>query len=279
LWEGKIKLLKKPQPWLALAASILVFSPVIIWNFQHEFASFAFQAKHGLAGSSFKWSWPLEYLSGQAGLLNPVVTIMGLVALRAQTRPPKLIIVFGLAPLLFFLMTSFRARVEANWPICAYPAFTALAIYLLEREWQRRRWERVFKGGLVVSSVFVIAAVSHTIKPWLPIPKGKDHTEITRAWNADVSETQDLHPLFARSYQMASFHSYFRPADREVFKLAGLDRKDLYDFLPQARPQGDFYLIVRPDDLLPEGLRAHYGATPVRNLASGMVVYHLRAAQ
>ena len=40
--------LPKYQPWLAVAIAFVISSPVLIWNFQHDWASFAFQAQRSL---------------------------------------------------------------------------------------------------------------------------------------------------------------------------------------------------------------------------------------
>jgi hypothetical protein len=96
-----------------------------------------------------------------------------------------------------------------------------------------------------------------------------------REWTVDISAVKDIHPLFARSYQMAAFHSYYRPKDDEVFKLAGLDRVDFYDFLEQARPKGHAYIILRKEDKIPVSLLASYDFNNPKVLPSGMMLFEL----
>src|SRR5262252_1237130 len=40
-WRGRW--LRSPYPWLAALIAAIVFSPVLIWNYQHDWASFRFQ--------------------------------------------------------------------------------------------------------------------------------------------------------------------------------------------------------------------------------------------
>ncbi|KPK49203.1 MAG: hypothetical protein AMS22_14010, partial [Thiotrichales bacterium SG8_50] len=47
--------LKKPWPWAAGVVALLCFSPVVIWNYQNEWASFAFQWKHGTSADTGSW--------------------------------------------------------------------------------------------------------------------------------------------------------------------------------------------------------------------------------
>ncbi|MCG6929848.1 MAG: glycosyltransferase family 39 protein, partial [Desulfofustis sp.] len=43
----------KPQPYLALLMALALFSPVLIWNYQHDWVSFLFQGEQRVAGQSF----------------------------------------------------------------------------------------------------------------------------------------------------------------------------------------------------------------------------------
>ena len=51
-WRGRW--LRSPYPWAAAALALLLFSPVVIWNMQHDWASFRFQAVR--AAASHQWS-------------------------------------------------------------------------------------------------------------------------------------------------------------------------------------------------------------------------------
>jgi 4-amino-4-deoxy-L-arabinose transferase-like glycosyltransferase len=284
LWEQKLKLLLKPGPWIALFISVLVFSPVLIWNYQHEFASFSFQTKHGLStGNSFHWSWPLEYLSSQFGLLNPLVVIIGGVVIFKYSKENKLLTVFSLFPLAFFFLTSFRAQVEANWPVVAYPCFMALAAVSidifkndLKQLAQVKLWLR---SSFALCLLFITVVISHTIHPWLPINRDRDHTLITREWSEDIAIVNRYRPLFARSYQMASYLSYFRASEDEVFKYKGLDRKDVYDFLKASEPvllkNEKAYIIMKADDPVPVDMSDKYLRQSLMILPSRMVLYEL----
>ncbi|MHC4224011.1 MAG: glycosyltransferase family 39 protein, partial [Planctomycetota bacterium] len=42
--------LRRPEPYLAVLLAIMLFSPVILWNARHDWASFAFQSSRRIAG-------------------------------------------------------------------------------------------------------------------------------------------------------------------------------------------------------------------------------------
>jgi 4-amino-4-deoxy-L-arabinose transferase-like glycosyltransferase len=274
-WDKKTSEFKKPGIWLAGFVALLTFSPVLIWNYQNDFASFLFQARHGLAGPEIKPGMALEYLATQFGLLNPFFVLVAYSAMQKRWKEQKLLFVFSLVPLVFFFLTSFRARVEANWPVCAYPSVIAFFATIFDHPQERARWTRWIQLGMALASIFCVLILTHAIHPWLPIRKDKDHTEILREWVPDVAVVKDLKPLYTRSYQMAAFHSYYRNPEDEVFKIKGIDRVDFYDFLPQSLPSKKGYIILKADDILPEPLAARYRIENPTLLPSNLVVYEI----
>lgn len=48
--------LARPQPYLAVLLAVALFSPVLIWNAQHEWASFAFQGSRRVAQQEFRFT-------------------------------------------------------------------------------------------------------------------------------------------------------------------------------------------------------------------------------
>jgi 4-amino-4-deoxy-L-arabinose transferase-like glycosyltransferase len=57
---------RKPGPYLAGVIALLSFSPVLIWNWQNDWASFGFQGARAVAEVDLKPTAPLENLLGQA---------------------------------------------------------------------------------------------------------------------------------------------------------------------------------------------------------------------
>ena len=117
----------KPHPYLAAITALLIFSPVILWNYQHEWASFLFQSQRRLA-SVFRFSTP-ELLGSLLLLLTPT----GLYAIwtssqlhHSQTadqskvedfdqRHRLLSICMALVPLSVFIFVSFSREVKLSW--------------------------------------------------------------------------------------------------------------------------------------------------------------------
>src|SRR5690348_324725 len=47
--DWRLRQLRSPYPWLAALIAIVLFAPVLIWNYQHDWASFRFQAVRATA--------------------------------------------------------------------------------------------------------------------------------------------------------------------------------------------------------------------------------------
>src|SRR3954471_10771167 len=62
--------LLSPYPWLAALIAALVFSPVVIWNAQHDWASFKFQLVRATAARDVSLRTAGEFLGMQFGLVG-----------------------------------------------------------------------------------------------------------------------------------------------------------------------------------------------------------------
>jgi 4-amino-4-deoxy-L-arabinose transferase-like glycosyltransferase len=169
-WRGRW--LRSPYPWTAAALGLLLFSPVVIWNMQHDWASFRFQAVR--AAASHPWSLRTfgEFLGLQFGLVGfvllPVVlTGVVLTAWRGFRRGEAVAILLStavLVPFVYFLWKSLSLRVGDTWPTFIWPfGFAAAAINLsmLQKEgWSAsfiamsHRWVRI---AIVSGIAFVVA--------------------------------------------------------------------------------------------------------------------------
>jgi len=137
----RMRWLRSPYPWSAVIIALLVFSPVLIWNWQHDWASFKFQfiragADHGISARTVG-----DFLGLQLALVGPIlfpVALAGSVMLawrgyRQQNPAFILISTCALVPFGYFLWKSFSLRIGDTWPMLIWPfAFAAAAINLVE---------------------------------------------------------------------------------------------------------------------------------------------------
>jgi len=242
--------LLRPSLLLAGAVSfVLVSWPVWAWNASNEWISFRFQLDHGLGHSSWNPDWTLRYLRDQVLLLFPTVVYF---ALRSSRRAPRWLAIFGWGPLVFFLATSFRGPVEANWPTVAYPAMLALAL------WGARgfRWA----GATAVAWAAALAVVlGQAAFGWLPVDPESVQTRELTAFSELSPVVAQYRPLYTESYQLASKLSWENRIP--VYQLRGLGRPSSFFDFSQSLPTAERYFLVgrpgisAPGDELDRGYR------------------------
>jgi 4-amino-4-deoxy-L-arabinose transferase-like glycosyltransferase len=103
--------LRRPQPWAAGLLAVLLFTPVIVWNVEHHWASFAFQGDRA-GGLRFRPFAPFGVWGGEALFVLPWIWLpLILLWLRALRRGPAeprgwLLALLAATPILLFAMVS-----------------------------------------------------------------------------------------------------------------------------------------------------------------------------
>jgi 4-amino-4-deoxy-L-arabinose transferase-like glycosyltransferase len=242
--EGRRQLLT-PWPWLAAVVATAVFSPVLFWNAQHQWASFRFQLHHGAGGgNSPAWKNLLDYAGGQAVVCTPVmlgVCLAGLIIhwrRRDNPMPVRILLWAATTPLVFFAIAALRRRPEANWPMFAYfPAVMLYARYLGEsRRPPRKTWA---EAAIVVSLVFTVVLHAPRLVWKLSPNLGSPQWDNLYGWR-DLAERK-VEPLrsdatvCAADYEYASELSFYLPTRPEVRPFADPTRPTAYDFIDDGR--------------------------------------------
>jgi len=188
--------LREPGPYVACVIATLVFIPVFIWNARHDWISFVFQVRHGLAapqGSLLAAAWKHEgdLLGGQAGLASPIVFVMLCIVVARSLRRGAdgarfVLAMVALVSFGFFVYSAVRQRVEPNWPAAAYiPAIPLLAA----ATWSRAG-ERWFRAGLALAGAMSLLIYAQGLAPVLPIAPRRDPIGRAFGWR-EVTRVAD----------------------------------------------------------------------------------------
>jgi dolichol-phosphate mannosyltransferase len=137
--------LRHPYPYAALLLALLIFSPVLIWNAGHQWASFTFQTSRRLAEAP-RFSLH-KLIASILVLLTPtgVVALVPWLALRRalESRGLRLVALAIGVPLAVFSVFSLFHEVKLDWTgapwIAAMPLLgaTAAAAAFVGARWQR----------------------------------------------------------------------------------------------------------------------------------------------
>ncbi len=238
------------QPYAALLLAGLIFSPVIIWNAQHEWASFAFQTSRRLAERP---RFSLHRLLISALVLLTPTGFLTLCASPLMRRPQSRRWLFlqlaVLLPLSVFVVFSLRHDVKIDWTGALWlGAVPALAASIVEfgkpgvqglRKWLHSAW-----GPTAVILILLLGTGLHYLALGLPGVGYGSHLELVPVgWRdlgrqvqaqADVLRRQTgLEPVIVGMdrYELASQLTFYAPdharsvpetSSRNLFGAQGL---------------------------------------------------------
>ena len=133
-----------PWPILGGLVSLLIFSPVLLWNADHRWVSFIKQLGRSRV-EDFKPVFLAELIPTQIVFATPLVFVLGAMGLYALLKrgggasaARGLINAIFWTIVLYFTLHALHARVEANWFAPVYPVFAIAAAVAANLT----RWDR-----------------------------------------------------------------------------------------------------------------------------------------
>lgn len=240
--------------WAGGALAVLCFMPVVWWNSQHAWVSFAKQGgRAGTQGTGSALRYLGELLGGQLALATPFIFVFcvagTVLACRAWWRQRDaaagLLVALTVPAALLFLWQATGNRVQGNWPAILYPTACLAAAAFLGESW--RRWKL---AGMAFGLVVMLAAVVQAGFAPIPLPRRSDPT-LARlgGWPAFAQEVEAARRqtgasfVAAEEYGLAAELALHLPPGTPVVALG--DRWDLFD-LP-APSLGQTGLLVRSE--------------------------------
>lgn len=163
----------RPQPYLAAFLTFAVFSPVLWWNYEHNWASFLFQSQKRLVAASH-FSTPMLLISilillTPTGFCSAITSMLPKVA--ASRTPNKIdgseirsaylfCLTMVLVPLSIFILFSFTKEIKLNWTGPLWLSILPFIAYGMVRgESRLQHWVAMLWPGTLLVSLFTYAAV------------------------------------------------------------------------------------------------------------------------
>ncbi len=268
--------LKRREPYFAGLIALILFSPVILWNAQHHWASFAKQFGRALDTTKGGFGAVGDFLCIQVLFVSPLVfvfAVAGLVvaAWRGFSRQNAnwLLLAFAVAPmLLYFLIHALSAEVLPQWPSAAYAIAVIAAVAVFTPRQNAPEHDPFLRYGFAaapwVGLVFSLVMFAQmTIRP-APVSAADDPLNIFAGWAQLASDTRAVASAHHAGYiadadydTNAELAFYLR--DIPVFQTSETIR---YEYLPPidqtllARTVG-IYVASPPFKDLPE-IQKHF---------------------
>lgn len=209
--------------YAAILLAFIIFSPVIIWNMQHDWVSFAFQSTRRIENMSrIRLDYFFQLIGSQLGMLTPVIFIGLIYSLghtlrqwwRDRDEQKLFLLVYSVLPLVLFVMVSLRSLVKMNWPAPAY--FTGLVL-LIDVTTERLKelphvWKRWIRSGLAVGISFTVLFHLMPLFTFFPIGSGDTWSgwpEVTKLVQKRRAELKQPSFIFSPNYKISSELTYY----------------------------------------------------------------------
>jgi dolichol-phosphate mannosyltransferase len=192
LWDAPSRRwFRRPEPYIAAALAAAIFSPVIIWNAQHEWASFAFQTSRRLAEPA---QFALHKLLGSMLALITPTGLLAIILTRrmgGNQRQTRFMSVALLIPLSVFAAFSLRHEVKLDWTGASWSAaLPALACSVLGLATVNVTWRAGLRAAwppTAVALMLLYGGLLHYLVLGLPGVAYSKHIETTPVGWRDLS--------------------------------------------------------------------------------------------
>lgn len=238
------KLLLTKGPYIAFIISLIVFSPVIIWNANHDWITFKHTAgqAHIAEGIRISLKSFFEFLGSQFGVITPLLLVLMAVSVwRLRKKREGAFLFWFLIPVIaFFLLKSMQAKVQANWALPGYlTGIVAFSAFYMKRFHSEGKGIKILIAVAVLLSV-IITAIAH-YPSIINLPVKQDPTLRLRGWKELGAEVTNIYErksvnrpvfIFSDIYQVSSELAFYVKGHPVTYCINLGRRMNQYDLWP-----------------------------------------------
>ncbi len=249
LLKKRYNIVFSPYMFAAALIAVVMISPVIYWNYTHDFISFRYQSGHvfgTLAASAKNF---VTSLIAQFGAYSPFLFLIAFYGFFRSARTNndylRLAVLFAGTIMIFFLLTSLSERTLPHWPGIFYLLFIPVGTYNLFISSQK--WKKNFLYfSIGFSLVLTLFAYTELAAKFFTLPDYKSpfrdiYGFTTIAKEADVllqkNSSAKFKAIAVSNWTMGSRTMYYSlPYRNDVFVID--DRQDQFDVWQKNVPLG-----------------------------------------
>ena len=224
------KLVKDYKIWLVCFGALILYMPHIYWQYINDFPSIRYHLYERASVATYKFEYTLMHIVNAIAILGFTFIII----YKAFFKGIKSNDIFhrGLNSIVlgfffFFLISSFRGHVQAQWiaPIML-PLILITFNYLIEHKKNLKLF-----CYLALTNIAIISFVRISIANEGIIPVKLDFHG-NKQWTLEVKRlTKNSEKLFVNSFQNASIY-WFYTKEKSHYQKNYLGRKNQYGYIP-----------------------------------------------
>ncbi|NEU07512.1 glycosyltransferase family 39 protein [Flavihumibacter sp. R14] len=270
---SNFKLIRRPSFWGIVALSGLLFVPHIYWQFENGFPSLYYHL-FDRSAKPYRSEYTFDYLAGQLLVAGPLVGwFLYRVAFKFKGNDLFLRAVkFNFVGIIvFFLLTTFKGRVEPHWTLLAFPPLLIISYIYLQNL-------KLIPGWLKTTALINICLILLIRFAFMfPIPGLKNLKMIrgfssSKAWAKEVKEKAgDNNVIIQGGFQEASLYDFYNNTTRGFAYDTRYYRKTQFDIWPledSLRNKPAYYVTYDSQgaDIIEDTLKTKKGIFYGRNI-------------
>lgn len=222
------RLLLKKDIYLSFLISVLLFSPVIWWNYQYDWISFKFQFFHGVSVEKmFHLDYLVEFILGQLGMANPLIFIALIYYLLKNIKQVryqeelKLLFFSFIVPLVFFGYNYSFKKGLASWTAPAYMTAIIILAYFIVKNKNKIIIRSAIALIIIVLLLLKFPAVSNTL-----LNDYLGYKEVSQRVNEVITDTNAI--LLSDKYENAAEFSFYLNGKPDVYTIGGFSQFSIW---------------------------------------------------
>ncbi len=274
--------LATPHPYLGFLIALALYTPVLLWNAQHDWLGFRHTFTLGNRTRDAKpLQWVGDYLGGQALALSPLLFLaeIGALAWLLRRRSSRsegpgeeaahFAGAFSAPILLFCLVVSLRSKLEINWPVAAHVtgliAVAAWFVTIRQRSGIGRR--AGIAVSVVIAFLMTLVAFFPALLPAAGLRVTSDQAQKlnqTYGWPQIAARVQAARETLARegkpvfisgiNYRVNSVLAFYVPGQPRTQNLFLGSRRNQYWFWTRPQTLVGQNAVLVLDSIDPEAL-------------------------
>lgn len=228
---SNLKLFTRYQVYLAGIIALLLFTPHLWWQYQHDWVSFRYHLFESNV-NAYKPSFTIEYIIGQLFLPGPIagfILVPAAFLYKPKTETEKALRFTMMGIYIFFLLSSFRGRVEGNW---TSPVLVSLVVLSHQFLNDKIKWQKTLFRLLPITLLLVLFVRIIIVTDIIPLKAIQERYHSWKKWPLEMRErTKGLPVVFSNSYQRASKY-WFYTGQVTLSQNWYRERRNNYNFWP-----------------------------------------------
>ncbi|MDT0606653.1 ArnT family glycosyltransferase [Croceitalea rosinachiae] len=208
-------IIKNKFAWLAVVVALLCYTPHFIWLYDHDFVSIEYhlseRPNQPYSFEGFTLGYLLNLIAN-FGLLFPWF-YLALFKARPKDKFKRALVFLSYGIILFFFLSSFQRRTQAQWVIVICIPMALLAYEYLLSNTNSRKW--MYRLSIASTVILLYARLWLVHQPLLPI---EYETHGNKEWSERLEANVGSNPvIFENSYRRAPMYAFY--TGNEAFSL------------------------------------------------------------